>query len=439
MPLLPRRSLVLALTCTWWWSCGGSSDVLVHVDDEPRATTVAQAPVDQPAVDAGVAPLDAGFVGSELKVDAGVAPFDAGIVGSDVDAGLVELKVDAGVVAQEVDAGLVELKVDAGVVASEVDAGLVAPQVDAGAVGLAVDAGVVAQPRDAGVLDAGLVAPAIDAGVVAQPRDAGVLDAGLAPAIDAGSSSTDAGVGTEGATLSAHTVLGLPDDSSVGRLDRWLLVKPQFVGSYDTTRKTPRWVSWRLDPTWLGTATRATSFRRDTQLPTTAGQARDEDFRNSGFDRGHLCPSADRTSTDPDNDATFVFTNIVPQTHTSNAGTWATLEDEARTLVAQGKTVVITAGPIFGVTPQNVGAGVPVPLSMFKVAVVFEGAPTANLTTSTRVIAVIVPNTATVTGSWRNFRVTTRAIEQATGLDFLSDVPHAVQEVIENRIDVDPP
>lgn len=383
---------------------------------------MAQAPVDE------VRPVDAG------EVDAGgVAPLvDGGVIAAEVDAGIVATAVDAGVVVPEVDAGIVTPPFDAGIATPSVDAGIVAPPFDAGIITPPFDAGTVTPPFDAGTVtppvDAGTVTPPVDAGIVTPPVDAGTVTPPL-----------DAGVGTAGAALSAHTVLGLPDDSAAGVLDRWLLVKPQFVSSYDTTRKTPRWVSWRLDPTWLGTATRATSFRRDTQLPTTAGQARDEDFRNSGFDRGHLCPSADRTSTDPDNDATFVFTNIVPQTHASNAGTWATLEDEARTLVAQGKTVIITAGPIFGVTPQNIGAGVPVPLSTFKVAVVFDGAPTANLTTSTRVIAVIVPNTTTVSGSWRNYRVTTRSIEQATGLDFLSDVPRALQEVVENRLDVDPP
>ncbi|MBM4778769.1 MAG: DNA/RNA non-specific endonuclease [Archangiaceae bacterium] len=406
----------------------------MHVDDEPRATTVAQAPVDQPAEEVDAAKFDAG-----AEVDAGVVEVDAGVGASGVDAGGVTSEFDAGIVAVPFDAGVAIPNVDAGVVVVPFDAGVVIPNVDAGVVVAPLDAGAVIPNVDAGVVvapfDAGAVIPNVDAGVVVVPFDAGVVISN----VDAGVVAIDAGVGTAGVALSTHTVLGLPDDSSVGRLDRWLLVKPQYVSSYDTTLKTPRWVSWRLDPTWLGSATRATSFRRDTQLPTTAGQARDEDFRNSGFDRGHLCPSADRTSTDLDNDATFVFTNIVPQTHASNAGTWATLEDEARTLVAQGKTVVITAGPIFGVTPQNIGAGVPVPLSTFKVAVVFDGAPTANLTTSTRVIAVIVPNTTTVSGNWRQFRVTARSIEQATGLDFLSDVPRAVQDVVENRLDVDPP
>jgi endonuclease G len=249
--------------------------------------------------------------------------------------------------------------------------------------------------------------------------------------------TADAGAG---ATLSPHTALGLPDDSTVGRLDRWLLVKPQFVTSYDTTRKTPRWVAWRLDASWFGSATRATSFRRDAQLPTTAGQARDDDFRNSGLERGHLCPSADRTRTDPDNDATFVFTNVVPQTRASNGGTWATFEDDAREYARQGKTVMLVAGPVFGVTPQAIGAGVPVPLSTFKVAVVLDStsAAPAAVTTSTRVIGVLVPNTSTVSGDWRAHRVSVRSLEQLTGLDFLADVPRAVQDLVETRVDALP-
>ncbi len=293
------------------------------------------------------------------------------------------------------------------------------------------DGGATNAPADAGTNVLG------DGGATNAPADAGATsDAG--PFLTDGGATGDADAGL-GRRLSVHTLLGLPDDSSVGRPDRWLLVKPQFVASYDTTRKTPRWVSWTLDSTWLGTATRATSFRRDSQLPTTVGQASNTDYTNSGFDRGHLCPSADRTFTDADNDATFVFTNVVPQTHQSNAGTWATFEDEARRLVGLGKTVSIVAGPIFGVTPQAIGNGVPVPLTTFKVLVVFDQAPTSAsaVTASTRVIAVNVPNTSSVSGDWRQFRVSVRTLEQLTGLDFLADVPRATQDVVETRLDTD--
>ncbi len=348
------------------------------------------------AVDAGVAvAADAGRVTLPQYTDDAGTGSNAGPSTIAFDAG----PPDAG---KESDAGAPVIGFDAGL--PDVDAGR---ESDAGAPAIAFDAG----PPD---VDAGR--SDFDAGFT---LDAGPVDAGA------------------GAALSVHTALGLPDSSAVGALDRWLLVKPQFVVSYDTLRKTPRWVSWRLDTSWLGTATRASSFRRDAQLPTTAGQARDEDFRNSGFERGHLCPSADRTNTDPDNDATFVFTNVVPQTRASNGGTWASLEDEARDQARLGKTVFLVAGPVFGVTSQFVGAGVPVPTATFKVAVIVDG-PVPSVTSATRVIGVLVPNTTSVSGNWRAFRVSVRSLEQATGFDFLSDVPRAVQDVVETRVDAEP-
>lgn len=376
--------------CGLWCACGGGGvpQPVTAGESRPTHLRVTQIqmtglpfgspvaivePVEPPVVDAG---NDAGHA------DAGVEPFDAGVE-----------SFDAGV--EPFDAGLETF-----------------------------DAGV--EPFDAGV-------ESFDAGVA--PFDAGaeLFDAGL-DLRDAG--SADAGVVGPGRRLSVHTELGVPDDSAVGRSDRWLLVKPQYVSSYDTVRRTPRWVAWRLDSTWFGPATRATSFRRDPQLPTSAGQASNTDFTNSGFDRGHLCPSADRTRTDADNDATFVFTNIVPQTHQSNAGPWEDLEDEARQLVGMGKTVTIVAGPLFGVTPSAIGSGVPVPVATFKVLVVFDGAAGVDqVTASTRVIAVSVPNTTSVSGDWRPFRVSVRSLEQQTGLDFLADVPRAVQDVVETRLD----
>lgn len=363
------------------------------------------------AVDAGVAvAADAGRVTLPQYTDDAGTGSNAGPSTIAFDAG----PADAG---KESDAGAPVTGFDAG--PPDVDAGR---ESDAGAPAIAFDAG----PPE---VDAGRES---DAGAPVIAFDAGRSDVDAGFTLDAG--PVDAGAG---AALSVHTALGLPDTSAVGAVDRWLLVKPQFVVSYDTIRKTPRWVSWRLDTSWLGTATRASSFRRDAQLPTTAGQARDEDFRNSGFERGHLCPSADRTNTDPDNDATFVFTNVVPQTRASNGGTWATLEDEARDQVRLGKTVFLVAGPVFGVTSQFVGAGVPVPTATFKVAVVVDS-PAASVTTSTRVIGVLVPNTTSVSGNWRAFRVSVRSLEQATGFDFLADVPRAVQDVVETRVDAEP-
>ncbi len=380
------------------------------------------------ASDAGMSAVS--DAGASAASDAGTSPASDAGTSAVSDAGTSAVS-DAGASAAS-DAGTGAVS-DAGAIAAS-DGGPSAGG-DAGA-SAASDAGMhaVSDAGTSAVSDAG--ASAASDGGPSAGSDAGTSttnDAGASAASDAGT-STDAGerAGPLGAEISPHLALGIPDTSSVGNSTKWLLVRPQLATSYDTTRKVPNWTAWTLDVTNFGPATRATTFRIDPLLPTGTPQARDSDYTNSGFDRGHLCPSADRTSTDPDNDATFFLTNVVPQTHASNAGPWLDLEDEARTLANHGKRLVIIAGPIFGATTQTIGTGVFVPVSMFKVVVVLEGTPSpAAVTTSTLVYATIMPNTSVVSGSWRQWQVTIDDVEAQTGLDFLSDVDPAIQQVIE--------
>jgi endonuclease G len=73
---------------------------------------------------------------------------------------------------------------------------------------------------------------------------------------------------------------------------------------------------------------------------------------------------------------------------------------------------------------------------MFKVAVVLDGpANPTSVTTSTKIYAAIIPNAAVISGSWRQWQVTARAIEQQTGLDFLADLPRSTQDLLEQRLD----
>lgn len=259
-----------------------------------------------------------------------------------------------------------------------------------------------------------------------------------------GTNTFDAGVSGHGplrtgAQLSKHTTMGLPAATSVGDVNHWLLVKPQYVVSYNSTRKVPNWVSWQLNGAWLGNVPRSSSFTPDPQMPNTAGQATNGDFDGTGYARGHMCPSADRTDTTGDNLATFVLTNVVPQAPTLNNGPWKGLESEERQMALAGKTVFITSGPVFG--SSTIGAGVTVPVATWKVLVVFDSgtAAAASLTEATQVIAVIMPNDTTATKVWTEYRTSVRAIEEKTGLDLLSDVATSVQEIVETRVDTTPP
>jgi len=251
---------------------------------------------------------------------------------------------------------------------------------------------------------------------------------------------TDFAGGGSGAALSKHTTLGIPAPTSTSNVDAFLSVKSGYVVSYNSGRKVPNWVSWELNASYLGSVARQDDYRSDDTLPATLPQALLTDYSGSGFDRGHMCPSADRTLTTTANSQTFYLTNMVPQAANNNRGPWADLENEARSIAQSGKELFVIAGGVFSASSRTIGTGVSAPDATWKVIVVLDapGQGAANVTTATRVIAVMMPNAdsqISASAPWRNFRVSVDAIEAATGDDFLSDVDPAVQAVIEARVD----
>jgi endonuclease G, mitochondrial len=244
--------------------------------------------------------------------------------------------------------------------------------------------------------------------------------------------------GTGGAALSVHTALGVPEAASTTDPRHYLLVKRQYVTSFDSTRKNPRWTSWEVTPAWLGNTPRSPGFKIDTQLPATIPQAKDADYRGSGYQRGHICPSADRTKSREDNEATFLFTNVVPQTGASNMGPWASLEDKERVLARSGQHVSITVGSIYR-GQATIGDGVAIPSSMFKIVVATRTPHPgpSDIDATARVIAVEIPNTDAVAGSYHAYRTTFARLEEETGFRFLSDVPAAVHDALASQVDTE--
>ncbi|HEY0992243.1 MAG TPA: DNA/RNA non-specific endonuclease [Kofleriaceae bacterium] len=248
------------------------------------------------------------------------------------------------------------------------------------------------------------------------------------------------GGGGTGAALSRHTTLGIPSASSTGNPNSFLSVKSGYVLSYNSGRKVPNWVSWELNTSYLGSVARQDDFRPDDTLPANLPQAQLSDYSGSGYDRGHMCPSADRTLTVAANSQTFFLSNMVPQAANNNQGPWAAMENDLRTIARSGKELFIISGGTFSSTSNTVGTGVVVPDKTFKVVVVLDavGQGPSSVTTSTRVIGVMMPNEnnqISRTADWRSFRVSVDSIEAATGQNFLSDVDPAIQAVVEARVD----
>jgi endonuclease G len=237
--------------------------------------------------------------------------------------------------------------------------------------------------------------------------------------------------------------------SNINIPNNYLMVKSQYTLSYNNSKGGPNWVSWHLSSAWEGPSTRCDCFTGDATLPAGFLKVVTSNYSNSGFDRGHQCPSEDRTGSDSDNAATFLMTNMLPQAPNLNEITWEALESYCRSLLTSGNEVYIIAGG-YGSGGTGDSAGVKttidngkinVPAHCWKVIVVLPvgSNDVSRVSTSTRVIAVDMPNTNTVNAhTWGYYRTSVNAIESATGYDFLSNVPTSIQAVIEASVDNGP-
>ena len=245
-----------------------------------------------------------------------------------------------------------------------------------------------------------------------------------------------------------HMLFGNPSGATadpINFFENYLMTKPQYALSYNGTRGTPNWTSWHLDQTWLGSAPRQDDFRNDTTLPPNFYQVLGTDYSGSGFDRGHQTPSADRTSSIPDNSATFLMTNMTPQAPDNNQGPWEDFESYLRTLVSQGNEIYIIAGPAGtggigsnGPATTIANGHVTVPAKSWKVALILPVGENdlSRVDANTRTLAVIVPNIQGIKPDlWQKYLATVDQVEALTGYDFFSNVPVSIQNVIEARLD----
>jgi endonuclease G len=232
---------------------------------------------------------------------------------------------------------------------------------------------------------------------------------------------------------SPHVALGVPTDFDPS--DDLILDERDFVLSYNERRLDPNWVAWQLDARYLGTTPRRDNFRPDDMLPVVATRVTPHDYLHSGYDRGHLCPSADRNATEEMNSLTFLMTNMVPQLHELNAGPWEKLEEHERRLAdVPGAELYIVAGPLFDTDPRTIGRGVAVPRATYKVIAVLTTGQSANdVTPRTPVISVVIPNDAGVSGRpWTDFATSVDDVELQSGYDLLSAIPDDVEAAVES-------
>ena len=230
-----------------------------------------------------------------------------------------------------------------------------------------------------------------------------------------------------------HLKYGNPSRANINNPNNYLIEKPQYALSYNCQAGIANWVSWQLNPSWLGKVERSDDFRPDSGLPEGCYAVRPNDYRGSGYDRGHLTPSGDRTRSTKDNSATFLMSNIIPQSPANNREVWRELEEYCRDLVSQGKELYIIAGGQD--RAQKIAKGkVSVPKYTWKVILILDR-PGATVDRQTRSLAVWIPNSEQVARSdWQDYLVTVDEVEKRTGYNFFSLIPNQLEKNIEIRI-----
>ncbi len=196
------------------------------------------------------------------------------------------------------------------------------------------------------------------------------------------------------------------------------------------------WSAYKLTKDMLVKNTdRSNDFKPDPAIKTKSADL--NDYKGSGFDRGHLTPAADMAFDKKAMSETFYMSNMSPQFPAFNRGIWMHLENQVRKWVKNYGTAYIVSGPVFDKEAgsyETIGANkVSIPQYYYKTILIttFQGN-----TPSVKAIGFIIPNTK-CDDTFMNYAVTIDEIERRTGLDFYSLLDDSIEDKIESSFYLD--
>lgn len=197
-----------------------------------------------------------------------------------------------------------------------------------------------------------------------------------------------------------------------------------YTVSYNSSTKNPNWVGYELTAEEVaGVVARESNFTCDPLAKGT--QATDDDYRNSGWDRGHMAPAADMKWSKQAMEESFYLTNVSPQSQKLNRGTWKRLEELTRDKAELYGRVIVVTGPIFNSNKQkSIGENkVKIPDAFFKVLL-------TDYNGKYRAIGFICNNKAGKK-KLKEHAMCVDDVENITGLDFFTQLPDEVEDEVE--------
>jgi len=239
--------------------------------------------------------------------------------------------------------------------------------------------------------------------------------------------NTNGGVETE-ATAPIADRMTQPDlllQTTPSDVPSKIIKRRAYTMSYNSDTRTANWVAWTLtrEHTYGSNQRSDQRFEEDPEVPTP--RATYQDYYNSRYDRGHLCPAGDNKWDTEAMTETFLMTNICPQNHGLNKEDWNTLEQQCRTWARRYGEVTIVCGPVFDAEaqPRRIGRNkVQVPDAFFKIVYRSKPQPAA--------LAVVMKNIGDLQ-PWEKHLLSVDDVEILTGIDFLPQLADDIEETVE--------
>ncbi|HET6242945.1 MAG: DNA/RNA non-specific endonuclease [Bacteroidetes bacterium] len=202
-----------------------------------------------------------------------------------------------------------------------------------------------------------------------------------------------------------------------------LIIHSQIKISYNPNHKQANWVAYKLDSAHTGDFKRKNNFYADPNI--LSNSVFPVEYKQSGYDRGHLAPAGDFTWSEKAMSESFYMSNISPQMPAFNRGIWKKLEEKARQWAREnGEIYVVTAGVLTEDLPAiGTKNKITVPLYYYKVILDFKEP-------EIKAIGFVMENKAQ-NKELNYFAVTIDSVEALTGIDFFP----AMDDKLENRIE----
>lgn len=201
--------------------------------------------------------------------------------------------------------------------------------------------------------------------------------------------------------------------------------------SYVEEHEQSEWVAYILTKTMIDSASvsRTNRFKSDDKVST--GSAHPDDYKYSGYDRGHLCPAGDMKHSETVMRESFLMSNISPQIPSFNRNTWKRLEDRVRVWAVENDSLIIVVGGVLEDSLKKIGSDstISVPNYFYKVIL-------NNLFQKEKMIGFLFENKSS-NAILKSFVVTVDSIEALTGLDFFPFLPDSLEEELESFVNID--